>query len=89
MQSPASKSYLELEFMGWGSIFVVVEACGYNGTALLDGYSCDDASVRKFCSDDGNVDGRDEGAEARIVKILKATNGAEAHKHDMRVVCCA
>ena len=46
-------------------------------------------TVRRFWSDDGNVDGRDEGAEARIVKVLKATNVAEAHKHDMRVVRCA
>ena len=94
MQSPASKAYLELELYGLGfhlccSRRLATISVRLYWTALLDGYSCDDASVRRFCSDDGNVDGRDEGAEARIVKILKATNGAEAHKHDMRVVCCA
>lgn len=58
------------------------------GKALLDGSSCDDASVQRFCSED---DGQETKGAAKSVevKVVKETMGAEAQtqaRHGYRVL---
>ena len=47
------------------------------GKALLDGSSCDDASVRRFCTEDDGQ--KTKGAAKSVeVKVVEETMGAEA-----------
>ena len=51
-------------------------AAGYHGKALLDGSSCVDASVRRFCSEE---DGQETKGAAKSVevKVVEETTGVE------------